>query len=69
MSKWIQIKEPDWLCEARTMPRCNTPASWEEERTPEQVRDRYLPELRCDQHLPSDAEKITEETQPQTEVA
>lgn len=65
---WIKINDPDWHCEARGT-GCTKPATWEEDRTPEQIRDRYLPELRCDDHLPSDAVKITQETEPQTEVA
>ena len=69
MTKWIRIKEPDWHCEAQVSPFCPRLATWEEERTREQVISRVLPALRCDDHLPSGAIKLDEnEAEPQKEA-
>lgn len=67
MGRWIRIETPYYNCEVRTYPRCECPAIWEEYRTKEQVRSKYMPELRCEQHLPTGAEKI--ETEPRKETA
>ena len=67
MARWIRIETPDWNCEARCYPRCERFATWEEYRTTEQVRAKHMPELRCDQHLPTDAEKITTATEEKKE--
>lgn len=69
MAKWIRILAPDWLCEARTFPRCDAAATWEEDRTADQISKRLLPALRCDDHLPSDAEKIAEDEPEPMEAA
>jgi hypothetical protein len=65
-SRWIRILAPDWLCEVRG--GCDTSAEWEEDRSPEQVRDRVLPLLRCERHLPSDAIKLEDEAEPEREA-
>lgn len=64
MARWIRIETPDWNCTVRG--GCDTPAEWEEDRTKEQIAKRELPALRCERHLPSDADKI--EPEPEQEA-
>lgn len=69
MARWYRILQPDWHCEAKVAPFCGRLATWEEERTGEQIKRRELAPLRCDEHLPTDAVKVDpdedEVTEPQ----
>lgn len=70
MGRWYRILQPDWNCEAKVSPFCMKPATWEEERTAEQIAKRELPALRCGDHIPTNAVKVDhEETEPQKEIA
>lgn len=62
MARWFRIHTPDWSCEHTG---CHDAATWEQDRTPEQIKNRELAELRCDKHLPADAIKLDAEKQPE----